>query len=128
MWRTDSVGHPQVQYGVVFGIWILASHTFKPKISVYSRKAAIDSTFICPLYRGRVAFAHRVLHIVAFCTFAAFSQRRFHSLSAYLVMYIVNLHLYYGPLSSIALAVLFWRGTSSLLIVVVAPIFFIPSL
>ena len=94
MWRTDCVGHPQVQCGVVFGTWMLASHAFRPKTSVRSKNAAVDSAFVYPLYRGRVAFDHGVLHIVAFFAFAALSQRRFYSLSAYLVMHIVDLHLY----------------------------------
>ena len=73
MWCTDCVGHPQVQCGVVFGIWILASHAFRPKTFVYSKKAAVDSAFVCSSYRGKVAFAYRVLYIVAFYAFAAFS-------------------------------------------------------
>ena len=67
------MGHPQVQYGVVFGIWILANYTFRFKTSVYSRNAAVDSAFVYPLYRGRVAFNPRVLYIVAFFTFTALS-------------------------------------------------------
>ena len=51
---------------------MLASYTFRPRTSVYSRKVAVDSAFIYPLYRGRVAFTYRVLYIVAFYTFAAF--------------------------------------------------------
>ena len=70
---------------------MLASHTFRPRTSVCSKKAAVDSAFVCPSYRGRVAFAHGVLHIVAFFAFAALSQRRFHLLSAHFVMHIVNL-------------------------------------
>ena len=85
------MGHPQVQYGVVFRMWMLASHAFRPKTSVRSRKAAVDSAFVCPSYRGRVAFAHGVLHVVTFCAFAAFSQRRFHSLSTHLAMHVVDL-------------------------------------
>ena len=87
------MGHPQVQYGVVFGTWMLASHAFRPRTSVYSRNAAVNSAFICPLYRGRVAFNHGVLHVVAFFAFAALSQHHFYLLSAHLVMYIVNLYL-----------------------------------
>jgi hypothetical protein len=37
-WRTDCVGHPQVQCGVVFRTWMLASYTFSPRTSVRSRK------------------------------------------------------------------------------------------
>ena len=38
---------------------MLVSHGFSPRTSVRSRKAAVDSTFIYPLYRGRVGFNHR---------------------------------------------------------------------
>ena len=76
---------------------MLASYTFRPRTSVYSKNAAVDSAFIYPLYRGRVAFDHGVLHIVAFFAFAAFSQRRFYLLSAHLAMYIVNLYLCWWP-------------------------------
>jgi hypothetical protein len=86
-----------VQYGVVFRTWMLASYTFRPRTSVRSRKAAVDSAFVCPLYRGRVAFTYRVLHIVTFYAFAAFSQRRFHLLSAHLTIHIVDLHLCWWP-------------------------------
>ena len=71
-WCTDCVDHPQEQYGIIFGIWMLASHIFSPKISVRSKNAAVDSAFIYPLYRGRVAFDYRVLYIVALYTLAAF--------------------------------------------------------
>ena len=67
------MGHPQVQCGVVFGIWILVSHAFRPRTSVRSRNAAVDSAFVCPLYKGRVTFDYRVLYIVAFFAFAALS-------------------------------------------------------
>ena len=97
MWRTDCVGHPQEQCGVVFGTWMLASHAFRPRTSVRSRNAAVDSAFVCPSYRGRVAFDHGVLHVVAFFAFAALSQRRFHSLSAHLAMHVVDLHLCWWP-------------------------------
>ena len=73
---------------------MLASYTFRPRTSVRSRKAAVDSAFVYPLYRGRVAFAYRVLYVVTFYTFAAFSQRRFYLLSAHLIIYIVDLYLY----------------------------------
>ena len=97
MWCTNYIGHPQVQYGVIFRIWILTNYAFRPKTSVRSRNAAVDSAFVYPLYRGRVAFDHRVLYIVAFFTFIALSQRHFHSLSAYLAMYIVDLYLCWWP-------------------------------
>ena len=91
------MGHPQEQCGVVFRTWMLASYTFRPRTSVYSKNAAVDSAFVCPLYRGRVTFNYRVLHIVAFFAFAALSQHHFYLLSAYLVMYIVDLYLYWWP-------------------------------
>ena len=76
---------------------MFTSHIFRPRTSVYSRNAAIDFTFICLLYRGRVAFNYKVLYIVTFYAFTAFSQYCFYSLSAHLVMYIVDLHLYQQP-------------------------------
>ena len=72
---------------------MLASHAFSPKISIRSRNAAIDSAFVCPLYKGKVAFNYGVLYMVTLYTLAAFFQRRFHSISAHLAMYIVDLHL-----------------------------------
>ena len=53
----------------------------------------MDSAFIYPLYRGKVAFDYGVLHIVTFFAFAALSQHRFYLLSAHLIMHIVNLYL-----------------------------------
>jgi hypothetical protein len=72
---------------------MLASYAFRPRTSVCSRNVAVDSAFVCPLYRGRVAFDYRVFYVVAFYAFAAFSQCCFYLLSAYLVMYIVDLYL-----------------------------------
>ena len=73
---------------------MLASYVFRPRTSIRSRNAAVDSTFVYSLYRGRVAFNYRVLYIVAFCTFIAFSHLRFYLLLAHLAIYIVNLYLY----------------------------------
>ena len=72
---------------------MLVSYTFSPRISIQNRNAAVDSAFVCPLYRGRVAFDHRVLYIVALCALAAFFQRCFYLISAHLAMYVVDLHL-----------------------------------
>ena len=72
---------------------MLASYIFSPKISVCSRNAAVDSAFVCPLYKGRVAFNYGVLYIVALCALAAFSQCYFYLISAHLAMHIVDLHL-----------------------------------
>ena len=54
----------------------------------------MDSAFVYPLYRGRVAFNYGVLDIVTLCTLAAFFQHYFYLISAHLVMHIVDLHLY----------------------------------
>jgi hypothetical protein len=51
---------------------MLTSYTFSPKTSIYSRKTAIDSIFVYPLYRGKVSIVYRVLYVVAFYNFAAF--------------------------------------------------------
>ena len=67
---------------------------FSPKISVYSRKAAVDSTFNYPLYRGRVAVVYGVFYVVAFCAFAAFFHCYFYLVSAHFVMHIIDLYLY----------------------------------
>ena len=91
------MGHLQVQYGVVFGMWMLVSHAFRPRTSVHSRNVAVDSTFICPLYRGRVAFNYGVLYIITFFAFIALSQHHFYSLSAHLAMHIVDFHLCWWP-------------------------------
>ena len=88
------MGHPQEQCGVIFGIWMLASYAFSPKISVQSRNAAVDSAFICPLYRRRVAFNYGVLYIVTLYALAAFFQRHFYLISAHLAIYMVDLYLY----------------------------------
>ena len=73
---------------------MLTSYAFRPRISIRSRNATIDSAFVYPLYRGRVAFNYRVLYVVAFYTFTAFSYLRFYLLSTYLTIYIVDLYLY----------------------------------
>ena len=76
---------------------MLTSYAFSSRISIHSRKAAVDSTFVRPLYRGRVDAVYRLLHVVTLYTFAAFFQRRFYLISAYLAIYIVDLHLYQWP-------------------------------
>ena len=73
---------------------MLISHAFRPKTSIRSRKAAVDSAFISPLYRGRVGVDYRVFYIAASCVFAASFHRRFHLRSAHLAISIVDLHLY----------------------------------
>ena len=76
---------------------MLISYAFSPKISIHSKKAAVNSAFNCLLYRGRVAVAHGVFYMVAFCAFAAFFHCRFYSVFAHLAMHIVDLHLYQWP-------------------------------
>ena len=76
---------------------MLASYAFSLRIFVYSKKVAVDSTFDCPLYRGRVAVVYGVFYVVAFCAFAAFFHCRFYLVSAHLVMHVVDLHLYWWP-------------------------------
>ena len=73
---------------------MLASHAFNPRISVHSKNATVDSAFVYPLYKGRVAFNYRVLYIVALYTLIAFSQRCFYLISTHLAIHIVDLHLY----------------------------------
>ena len=76
---------------------MLVSYIFRPRTSVYNKNVAVDSAFICSLYRGRVAFNYRVLYIVTFFVFAALSQCCFYLLSAYLMIYIVDFYLYWWP-------------------------------
>ena len=73
---------------------MLMSHTFRPRTSVYSRKAAVNSAFISPLYRGRVGVDYRVFYIAAFCAFTASFYCYFYSRSAHLAISIVDFYLY----------------------------------
>ena len=95
--RTNYIGHLQVQYSIVFGTQILTSYTFSPRISIRSRNATVNSTFVYPSYRGRVAFNYRVLYVATLCAFIAFFYRRFYLISTYLIIYIVDLYLYWQP-------------------------------
>ena len=76
---------------------MLVSHTFRPKTSVHSKKAAVDSAFVSPLYRRRVGVNYRVFYVAASCAFAAFFYRRFYLRSAHLAINIVDLHLCWWP-------------------------------
>ena len=73
---------------------MLISYAFRPRTSVRSRKATIDSAFISPLYRGRVGVNYRVFHMAASYVFAASFYRRFYLRSAYLIISVVDLYLY----------------------------------
>ena len=73
---------------------MLASYAFRLRTSVRSRKAAIDSAFVSPLYRGRVGINYGVFHIATSYIFAASFYYRSYLRSAHLAISIVNLHLY----------------------------------
>ena len=73
---------------------MLINYAFSPRISIRSKKAAVDSAFDCPLYRGRVAVVYGVFYVVTLCAFAAFLHRCFYLVSAHLAMHIVDLYLY----------------------------------
>jgi len=73
---------------------MLASYIFRPKISIYSRKAAIDSAFVRPLYKGGVSINYRVFYIAAFCIFITSFYCRFCLESAHPIISIVDLYLY----------------------------------
>ena len=70
------------------------SHTFRPKTSVCSKKAAIDSAFISPLYRGRVSINYGVFYVAASCVFAASFYCCFYLRSAHFAISIVDFYLY----------------------------------
>ena len=72
---------------------MLTSYIFRPKTSIYSRKAAIDSTFISPLYKGRVSINYRIFHIVTSYILTAFFYNYFYLKSAHLTISIVDLYL-----------------------------------
>ena len=73
---------------------MLVSHTFRPKTSVYSKKAVVDSAFISPLYRGKFGVNYGVFYMAASCAFAASFHYYFYLRSAYLAISVVNLYLY----------------------------------
>ena len=73
---------------------MLASHAFRPRTSVHSRKAAVDSAFVSPLYRGRVGVNYGVFHMAVSCVFTVFFYCCFYLRSAHFVISIVDLHLY----------------------------------
>ena len=72
---------------------MLASHTFKPRTSVHSRKAAVDSAFVSPLYRGRVGINYGVFYVAVSYAFTAFFYCCFYLKSAYLTISVVDLYL-----------------------------------
>ena len=94
---------------------MLASHAFSPKTSVCSRKAAVDSAFDCPLYRGRITVVYGVFYVVALCAFTAFFHHYFHLMSAHLTMHVVDFHLCWWPPSPCCCgnALLAWHQVST---------------
>ena len=73
---------------------MLISHMFRPRTSICSRKAVVDSTFISPLYRGRVGIDYGVFHMATSCVFAASFYYYFYLRSAHLAINIVDFYLY----------------------------------
>ena len=76
---------------------MLVSHAFRPRTSVRSRKVAVDSAFVSPLYRGRVGVDHGVFYMAASCAFVAFFHCRFYLRSAHLVISVVDFYLCWWP-------------------------------
>jgi hypothetical protein len=72
---------------------MLTSYIFRSITSIYNRKAAIDSTFISPLYRERVTINYRVFYIVISYIFTISFYYSFYLRSAYLIISIIDLHL-----------------------------------
>jgi len=54
------MGHLHVYCSIIFGIWMLASHAFKPIVFVYNKNVAVDFAFISPLYKGIVGVVYGV--------------------------------------------------------------------
>ena len=73
---------------------MLVSHAFRPKTSICNRKAAVDSAFISPLYRGRVSVDYRVFYMAVSCAFTALFHCCFYLRSAHFVISVVDLYLY----------------------------------
>ena len=90
-------GHLHVYYSVVFRTQILTSHIFRPKTSVYSKKAAVNLVFISPLYRGSVSIVYRVFYITVSYVFTSFFHCCFHLRSAHFIISIVTFYLYQWP-------------------------------
>ena len=65
---------------------MLTSYTFRPKTSIYSRKATIDFTFI--------SINYKVFFIAASYIFATSFYYRFYLRSAYLIINVVDFYLY----------------------------------
>ena len=73
---------------------MLNNYTFSPRTSVRSKKAAVASAFVNPLYRGRVSINYSVFYIVASYILTTSFYYYFYLKSAYLIISIVDLYLY----------------------------------
>ena len=73
---------------------MLVSHAFRPRTSIHSKKAAVDSAFVSPLYKGRVGVNYGVFYVAVSCAFATLFHCYFYLRSAYFVISVVDLHLY----------------------------------
>ena len=76
---------------------MLVSYIFRPRTFVRNRKAAVDSAFVSPLYRGRVSINYGVFHVAISCAFTAFFHRCFYLRSAHFAISIVAFYLYWWP-------------------------------
>ena len=72
---------------------MLVSHTFRPRTSVRSKKTAVDSAFISPLYRERVGIDYRVFYMAVFCAFTTSFYYCFYLRSAHLAISVVDFYL-----------------------------------
>ena len=72
---------------------MLVNHAFRPKTSIHNKKAAVDSAFISPLYRGRVGVNYRVFYIAAFYAFTASFHYYFYLRSAHFAISVVDFYL-----------------------------------
>jgi len=93
MWCTDYVGHPHVHCSVIFGMWMLVSHAFRPITFVHNKNTAVDSAFVSPLYRGIIGVVYGVFQVAVFYVFAVFFQYLFYLKSAHLAINVVDFHL-----------------------------------
>ena len=73
---------------------MLVSYIFRPKTSIYSKKVAINFTFISPLYRRKVGVDYRVFYIAISCVFTTSFYYCFYLRSVYLAISIIDLYLY----------------------------------
>ena len=76
---------------------MLVNHAFRPKTSIYSKKAAVDSAFVSPLYRGRVSVNYGVFYVATSYAFAASFHCCFYLRSAHLAISVVDFYLCWWP-------------------------------